>query len=458
MLKISQVNNINPVKYVASVLNNKTVSNPVSNTKQSNYANVSGENIKAYIPSFTRVKRVNKNSKQNQIPTVEEQYKTVKSMVDRESLSKLNNLDKKGILMNNNSNDGSTVLENLYNIATKERIPGLNPSQIMSEVISALDNPFSITQKFGDIPQNVADEIAKETGSGFPQQAYNVVSSSCVVASMEFNLASRTPAEFVRFAEGLSGNNYSVEKKIKISDIADGTTDCLWKLREFNTDSYLENNWENVDIKIQPDRNAIVRARVQASYKDPGERSSVDVLIQSALLNLGSQNSYNALTDERAGKFNPDKTGLTDFEKNFVEQVVFASPKISVVYQNLDENGRLIGYNCKPEETKQHILHSLQLGQNVIIGYTHMDANKNIDGGHEITIIGYEEDENHMGHFICNDTDDGIDAPIKISEEKLLPLIHHAGISKEALGKDDVVVEPWREIVESFKQMISSKP
>ena len=162
MLKISQVNNINPVKYVASVLNNKTVSNPVSNTKQSNYANVSGENIKAYIPSFTRVKRVNKNSKQNQIPTVEEQYKTVKSMVDRESLSKLNNLDKKGILMNNNSNDGSTVLENLYNIATKERIPGLNPSQIMSEVISALDNPFSITQKFGDIPQNVADEVIKK--------------------------------------------------------------------------------------------------------------------------------------------------------------------------------------------------------------------------------------------------------------------------------------------------------
>ena len=189
---------------------------------------------------------------------------------------------------------------------------------------------------------------------------------------------------------------------------------------------------------------------MQTSYKDEGERSCVDALIQSALLNLGSQNTYDAITDIRTGKLNPDKTGLTDFEKNFVEEVVFATPKISVVYQQLDENGKLIGYNCKKEETKQHILKSLELGHNVIIGYTHLDDNNQVDGGHEITIIGYRTNENGEGEFICNDTDDDIAAPITIKESKLLPLIHHAGISKEALSKEDVIVEPWREIVNNF--------
>ena len=132
-------------------------------------------------------------------------------------------------------------------------------------------------------------------------------------------------------------------------------------------------------------------------------------------------------------------------------------PKMSVVYQNLDENGYLIGYNCQPEETKQHILKSLELGQNVIIGYTHLDANNKVDGGHEITIVGYEKDATGKGFFICNDTDDDIDSAIKISEEKLLPLIHHAGISQEALSKDDVVVESWREIVDEFQRIIKSE-
>ena len=272
---------------------------------------------------------------------------------------------------------------------------------------------------------------------------------------MEFNLASRNPAEFARFAQGLTGADYSVIKKIKMSDVADGFVSSLWMLREFNTDYAVYPNWEDVTVKVEPDRNAIVRARVQSSYRDPGERSSVDVLIQSALLNLGSQHSYDAMTDERTGKFNSDSTGLTEFEKNFVEEVVFGKPKVSVVYQQLDDNGVVIGYNCKPEETKQHILKSLELGQNVIIGYTHMDENKKVNGGHEITIIGYETDSNGKGVFICNDTDDNLSEPIRLEEEKLLPLIHHAGISKEALNPDDIIVEPWREILENYKKSLN---
>lgn len=445
--------NIQKVSSNNYIYNNKLKQNALNKSiSMSNApitAKTSSSNLMAYHPSFTAASET--------MPSPSKQLSVVKSKLDKDSQIILNRLQQKGILEDNNSNDGSTVLENLYKIATVSRIPGLSDKQILSEVIKALDNPASITQKFGDIPDNVASQIEQETGKAFPQQASNVVSSSCVVASIEFNLASKTPAEFARFAQGLSSQEYSVDKNIKMSAISDGLLSSLWHLREFNTENTISPNWEDVTIKIKPDRNAIVRARVQTSYKDPGERSCVDVLIQSALLNLGSQNTYNALIDEVAGKFNNDKSGLTDFEKNFVEEVVFGKPKISVVYQTLDENGYLTGYNCELAEMKQHILKSLELGENVIIGYTHIDENNKVNGGHEITITGYRTDEQGNGVFICNDTDDNIDKLITISEDKLLPLIHHAGIPKAALNSEDVVVESWREIVDEFQKILQSE-
>lgn len=446
--------NIPKINTTAPIVQNRVSKAKVNDTQNrlvslpSDLKSFNSENLKAYHPSFAAVKPAQIDTKQ--------QINTIKAKLDKNSQVILSRLEQKGVLADNSANDGSTVLDNLYKIATEPRIIGLNDGLILAEVLKALDNPYSITQKFGDIPEPVAQEISQETGTEFPQQAYNVVSSSCVATSMEFNLADKKPAEFARFAQCLSGSTYSVDKNIKLSNIADGTAEALWKLREFNTTSKVK-DWDNFTIKLQPDRNAIVRARVQTSYKDPNERSCVDVLIQSALLNLCSQASYNALTDERSGKFNNDKTGLTDFEKNFGEEILFEKPKVSVVYQNLDENGFLVGYNCEPAETKQHILKSLELGENVIIGYTHLDENKQVDGGHEITIVGYETDEQGNGIFICNDTDDDIDSAIKIAEKDLLPLIHHAGISKEALDTKDVVVESWREILDEFQAMLKSE-
>ena len=103
---------------------------------------------------------------------------------------------------------------------------------------------------------------------------------------------------------------------------------------------------------------------------------------------------------------------------------------------------------------KQHILKSLEQGENVIVGYTFLDENKVVNGGHEITITGYREDKNGKGIFICNDTDDNISELIEYKEEDLLPTIHHASISKAALNENDVVVEPWREILEEFHRTI----
>lgn len=416
------------------------------------FAKVSAANLKAYVPSFAGLGK-NKIEKSKQA-----QMKAIKSKLDADTKALFEELKKSGVLDNADSNDGSSVLDNLAKIAKEPRITGLSNSQILKDVIIALANPFSITQKFGDIPDNVEKEYEKTIGEEFPQDAKHVISSGCVAASNEFTLAYSRPAEFARFAEGLSSPEYKVTKKLKMSNIAKGkTVQCINDLNRFNTNSKIYSDWDSFDIDIYPDRNAIVRARVQSSYKDPGERSVVDVLIQSALLNLGSQSTYNAITDIRTGDLNSEPTGLNEEEKNFVETIVFEKPKISVVYQDIDQNGYLKGSRCEMSELKQHLLNSLNLGQSIIIGYIHLDPNNQVIGGHEITIIGYNEDDNGNGYFVCNDTDDDKDEAILIPEKDLLPLIHHAGIPEEALNPNDIYEEPWRDILNTFQSAISQK-
>lgn len=449
MLSLNQINNINLNKSTqkAEAINGSATCPILTGEQEVN--KYSSSNLQAYHPSFTSL------FDKIQLPRGQKkQYNIINSLLDKESKIALKSLYTKGILVNNNSNDGSTVLDNLYKIATKKRIQGLSPSILLKETIGALDNPFTITQKFGDISEDIANEITATTGQRIPTTARNVVSSTCTVASMEYTLASKMPAEFTRFVAGLSSENYSVDKMVKMTDIADGLASGMWMLKEFNTDNKIQPNLDDVLIKIKPDRNAIVRARVQSTYKDANERSCVDVLIQSALINLGSQHTYDSLTDERTGKFNPDKNGLTDFEKNFVEEVIFGTPKISVVYQNIDEDGNLVGYNCEPDETKQHILKSLELGNNVIIGYTHLNDENKVQGGHEITVIGYEQDNQGNGYFICNDTDDDVSEPIKVEEKNLLRLLHHAGIAKEALNEQDEVIPSWKEVLNILKHQM----
>ena len=453
MFKINSFNNVNTSVNFRNAQKNENSSSVSYSTLPADLAKVSADNLKAYIPSFTATNQTTNNT----IPSKQEQIKAVKTKLDRESQLILNKLEKNGTLDNKDSNDSSSLLDNLYKIATEPRIRGLSDKLILKEVLKAIDNPYTITQKFGDIPDNVANAIANETGTQFPEEAKNVLSSSCVVASMEFNLASKKPAEFARFAQGLSGKDYSITKKIKLSDISTGIADALWNLRTFNTDCTIATNWEDLTVNIKPDRNAIVRARVQTSYKDPDERSCVDVLIQSALLNLGSQHTYNAITDERTGEKNPEKTGLTDEEKNFVESIVFEEPKYLVTYQNIDETGHLVGHYFEQDAIKNHILKTLASGENIIVGYVHLGDENVVMGGHEITIVGYEQDANGNGYFICNDTDDDLSAPIKKSEEELLPLIHHAGISKSAFGQNDVVYEEWRNILDSFQASRNSE-
>ncbi len=437
---LASINNINGQNRAHSF--DSKLSLPISIPINTN-AKYSAANIKAYSPSFSSsLKNTDEQKKYNEIA----------KKLDSQGRAQLNTLLKSGILQDSSANDQTTVLENLYKIASEPRIKGLSEKNILKETLIALSNPYSITQNFGDVPVPVERELlsAPERNHLTPGDL-NVHSACCVATSIEFNLASKMPAEFTRMVAGLSSEDYSVTKKVKLSDIATNVVDAIWMLNEFNV-KYKLDNWEDVEITLQPDRNAIIRSRIQESYKDPLERSSVDVLVQSMLMNIGSQNTYDSLTDTRTGKFNPDNRGLTDIEKTFAEEVAQGKPKVSVTYQILNEEGKLTGYECEPETVKKHILDALKTNNNVIIGYTQMDENNIVINGHEITIIGAEQDQNGKLIFICNDTDDDKSEPIKWNADELIPLIHHAGLPKEVLKDDVEFVEGWKEALAEFQQ------
>ncbi|MEI8129097.1 MAG: hypothetical protein WCG95_05725 [bacterium] len=398
-------------------------------------------------------------------------YSELVANLDSKDRKKLETLLKNGILLNTNSNDKSSTLDNLHKIITTQRADGLDPKVVLKETITTLANPFVITQQFGDIPQRYVKEVLKvahknansssnllkqaqanSLKDGINEQTIDVQhSGDCVAASIEFNLAKKMPAEFARFAQELSSPKISVEKTIQLKNLANNTLDAVWLLNAFEV-PYQMNNFNSAKLTLAPDKNAIMRAQIQNSNKDTLERSLVDVLMQSTFMNVGSQQTYNSLTDDRQGKFNDSNKGLIEFEKTFTESVVEDKNKISVTYQIIDENARLTGYETDFNTIKKHLLDSLAMGENVIIGYTQIDNNNEILNGHEITIIGARQEKNGKLTFICNDTDDDNPNPIEYSEDYIIPKIHHAGLPQAVVEKDVQFVDNWVDGVNAYKK------
>lgn len=409
-------------------------------------------------PSF-RAKTVPLNSQnitmRTQLSTKEEKnkYKEITSKLDRNTKKVVNLLLKNGVLLNNNSDDKSTVLDNLYKIITEPRAQGLNNIGILRDAIATISYPYLITQQFGDIPQSYRQSVIEAnnavSGSGNIDVDH---SGTCVAASTEFKLAKQMPAEFARLAQELSSPNLSATRNIKLENLADNTLNGVWLLNAFEI-PFKMHNYSDATLQFAPDKNAVIRAQIQTTNRDPEERSPLDVLMQSTFMQIGSQQSYNTLTDKRAGKFNQNDKGLIEFEKTFTESVVFDRNILSVTYQTVDENARLVGYETDLATTKKHLTTAIDMGENVIIGYTQTNENNIIVNGHEITLVGYRKEKDGKLTFICNDTDDGVTKPIEYSEDYLLPKIHHAALPKEIVEDDLNIVPSWVEGVEMYKQM-----
>lgn len=419
----------------------KQVSVPLAGSNAN--ANYSAENIRAYSPSFSAAL---------QTPEEQKKYDKVAKKLDKETRNVLNTLLKTGVLLDSNSNNKSTVLDNLYRIATEPKMDGLKNANILRDAVRIIADPTTITQNIGDVPEKKEKEFVARDPQKYNHESLNAHSSCCVAASIEYTLANKQPAEFARMAADLTSPEGKTTKKMKLSTIAPNTVDAIWLLNEFKL-NYKMLNWDDVEITLTPDKNAIEREKIQTTDKDPDETSPLEIAFMSTLMNTGSQNTYDSLTDTRAGVYNPDNKGLVDIEKNLVEEIVEDTPKVSVTYQILDETGKITGYECDAKTVQKHIMDALKLNNNVIIGYADTVDNENrFVNGHEITIVGAEQSPDGKVTFLCNDTDDYKSELKRWPAEELIPLIHHAGLPKEVLKDDVEFVDSWREVLDMYKQ------
>ena len=390
------------------------------------------------------------------------QYNEIVEVLDSKYKKKLDYALKSGILLKNDSDDKSSVLANLHKILKEERDPGLDGRTILKECLDIIQNPYVITQTCEDIPDeyktevlgiitNVSEDMQELEEANFNLD--NMHTGTCPTASVEFDLATKNPAEFFRIVEGLTSPKNEAYKVIDMNALSEKTLDAVWLLNKFKTPHEIS-DFDKAVVLLKPDKNAIIRARIQNHHRDKGERSIIDVLMQSTMMQLGSQQTYDSLTDKRApNAWTTDDGGLIEFEKTYVESIMRNKNTVSVVYQKVDENGHLIGYEKDFQTIKNELLETLKMGHNIIIGYTWPDEeNDNRLAGHEITIVGYKVNEKGEGVFICQDSDDNIDKPIEMPESFLLRSIHHAGLPEEIAVKDFEYEDSWKIGVNDYQE------
>ncbi len=451
--------NVNNVYYTGGVKlksqpdSNVTASSPVENDNKTSFK------ASAYTSAVTvRTSLATKDERKK--------YEELSNELHLDYRKKLEFALKSGLLLKNNSNDRSTVLDNLYKILKEERDPGLDNIKILEECLDILANPYVITQTCEDIPAqykrqviglitNLSEDPKKIAEAKW--ELDNMHTGTCPAASIEFDLATKHTAEFFRMVEGLTSPKNEVIKTIKMDSLSEKSSEAIWLLNKFKTPHKIH-NFDNATVLLKPDKDAIIRARIQNHHRDPGERSMIDVLMQSTLMQLGSQQTYNSLTDKRApNAWTQEDGGLIDFEKTYVESVVEDKNTTSVIYQIVDENGRLKGYEKDFGTIKRELLETLKMGHNIIIGYTWPDPeNDNKLAGHEITIVGYKVNPDGKGVFICQDSDDDVAAPIEMTEEYLLPKIHHAGLPDSIASRDFEYEDSWKIGVDEFQNMRKS--
>jgi len=173
-------------------------------------------------------------------------YNELASKLDLKSRKNLEYALKTGILLKNNSDDNSSVLDNLYKIMTEERDPGLDKTTILKECLDIIANPYVITQTCEDIPKEYKRAVIglitnlSEDRNEIEKTNYELDTmhtGTCPTASIEFDLATKNPAEFFRMVEGLTSKNNATTKVIDLASLSDKTLDAVWLLNKFKTPS-----------------------------------------------------------------------------------------------------------------------------------------------------------------------------------------------------------------------------
>ncbi len=354
-----------------------------------------------------------------------------------------------GKLLNSKSNDNSTMLDNLYKIITEPRFDGISPVKIANQVVDAVYNPTIITQKFGDIPPEIKQSLVNNpqiyNALGTDLASMDAKGDTCPAASLEFMMANKMPAEFARWALNLTSPEIKIPHTINSDIIPEDKQQADVFQSYLNV---LPSEDGKYQLELKPDKNVILRALIQDKFYDAGERTTLDVLMQSTMMTLGTGEGYNSLSDiktrqaeENGQTITFEDKGLYEQEKTFIESVVTNQQKTSLVYQVIDASGNLIGRKCGSDRVKNHIQKTLDLGQDIVIGYTDYAPTEDCPEGqlfgHEITIVGIEVGADGKEYFVCNDTDDDGQEYVKYEVNEFLPKIHHATYPAE-LVKGDV--------------------
>ena len=371
-------------------------------------------------------------------------FEKIAGVLPSKNLVELENLRKHGILTNKKSNDKTSTLDNLYKILTTDRAAGFDSVTLLRETIGHLNNPYLISQKSDNSVTSYLEAIFSPKTPVLNDKN----SSTCTAACIEFDLARQEPAEFTRFVEGLTSPALAVEKTIDLENLADKTLDAIWLLNIFEI-PHEETNFDKIKLTLKPDD--MVMLKIGLNKKNPsGQRNNIDTILQSTFMNVGSQQSYDSLTDRRAGNFKVTERGLIEYEKTFVESVVRNKNIISVNYQKINQDGEITGYETDFQTIKSQLLDTLNLGENIVAGIT-QKTKKGKLRGHEIVITGAHTGEDGKTEFICYNSDLDKTTPVTYSEDYLLPKIHHAGIPKEVVLKTMGFKEGWIMELENYR-------
>ena len=376
-------------------------------------------------------------------------FEKIAGVLPSKNLVELENLRKHGILTNKKSNDKTSTLDNLYKILTTDRAAGFDSVTLLTETIGHLNNPYRISQKSDNSVTSYIESIFNIQGTNRAAKD----SSTCTAACIEFDLAKKEPAEFTRFVEGLTSPDLAVEKTIDLDNLADKTLDAIWLLNIFEI-PHEETNFNKIKTTLKPDKNVLLKVGLNKRNPAAGstQRNTIDTILQSTFMNVGSQQSYDSLTDRRAGNFKVTERGLIEYEKTFVESVVRNKNIISVNYQKINQDGEITGYETDFQTIKSQLLDTLNLGENIVAGITNKTKNRKLRG-HEIVITGAQTRKDGKTEFICYNSDLEKNVPVIYTEDYLLPKIHHAGIPKEIVLKTMGFKEGWIMELENYRAL-----
>ena len=137
----------------------------------------------------------------------QKKYKEISEVLSGKYKKKLDYALKSGILLKNDSDDKSSVLDNLHKILKEERDKGLDSKTILEECLDIIENPYVITQTCEDIPEeykteiiglvtNLTEDVNEIQEANFNLD--NMHTGTCPTASVEFDLATKIAFWFER--------------------------------------------------------------------------------------------------------------------------------------------------------------------------------------------------------------------------------------------------------------------